>query len=110
MAIDSADHEVWLWDPIIGTSFGNPLTGHTDKVWAVAFGKSPDGRLLLATGSADGTVRLWDPVDPTSAALHTYTLQPSIPQALSFEQTRIYVGCSDGIIAIQMPDDLCDSA
>ena len=33
------------------------LTGHTDRVHAVAF--SPDGRTLLS-GSYDGTARLWD--------------------------------------------------
>ena len=32
---------------------GQPLTGHTDAVLAVAF--APDGR-TLATGGADGTV------------------------------------------------------
>jgi len=33
------------------------LTGHTDRVHAVAF--SPDGRTLVS-GSYDGTARLWD--------------------------------------------------
>ncbi|MGQ0774050.1 MAG: hypothetical protein ACT4NY_06480 [Pseudonocardiales bacterium] len=34
-----------------------PLTGHTDKVWAVAFSR---GQPTLATASWDDTVILWD--------------------------------------------------
>ena len=48
---------------------GEPLTGHTEGVWSVAF--SPDGT-TLASGSGtdplragDYTIILWD-VDPTS--------------------------------------------
>jgi WD40 repeat protein len=52
-----------------------PLTGHTDTVAAVAFGRLPDGRTLLATGSSDETVRLWDPGTgtPISASLTGHT-------------------------------------
>jgi WD40 repeat protein len=34
----------------------------TAMVYSVAFGTTPDGRLLLASGCDDGTVRLWDPL------------------------------------------------
>ena len=53
-----------LWnvtDPAHPAALGQPLTGHTDAVVAVAF--SPDGH-TLATGSADQTVRLWNVTDP----------------------------------------------
>ena len=43
------------------TPLGQPLTGHTDTVYSVAF--SPDGH-TLASGSADDTVRLWNLTDP----------------------------------------------
>ncbi|AXE82242.1 hypothetical protein [Streptomyces atratus] len=38
---------------------GEPLTGHTGRVWAVATGVV-DGHTVAVTGSDDQTVRVWD--------------------------------------------------
>ncbi|MGW1617969.1 caspase, EACC1-associated type [Streptomyces sp. NPDC002172] len=44
------------------TSLGQPILGHTDAVYSVAFQR---GGRFLASGSADQTVRFWDLADPT---------------------------------------------
>lgn len=59
IATGSSDRTVRLWDPATGHQVGDPLTGHTGWVLAVAAVPMPDGRTLIATGSHDQTVRLW---------------------------------------------------
>ena len=56
----SWDATVRVWDLTTGTPLGDPLTGHTDTVTAVAALVLPDGRPIAVTGSDDDTVRVWD--------------------------------------------------
>ena len=55
----SDDGTVRVWDLAAGTPIGQPLTGHTGRVWAVAAAEL-DGRPVIISASVDGTVRAWD--------------------------------------------------
>ena len=57
MASGSRDKSIRLWDAATGKPLGEPLRGHEEQVFSVAF--SPDGK-TLASGSADKSIRLWD--------------------------------------------------
>ncbi|KAI0339513.1 WD40 repeat-like protein [Trametopsis cervina] len=48
---------IGLWNAVTGERVGEPLVGHTNLVWSVAF--CQDGT-TIASGSADNTVRLWN--------------------------------------------------
>ena len=70
------DSTVRVWDLATGTPAGEPLTGHTDTVAAVATLLLPDGRPVAVTGSNDGTVRVWDLT--SGACTHLLPLPGSI--------------------------------
>ena len=53
------DRTVRVWDLASGRPRGQPLTGHTGSVSAVAVGEV-EGRAVAVTGSDDDTVRVWD--------------------------------------------------
>ncbi|MGH3810141.1 MAG: hypothetical protein ACRDRU_26670, partial [Pseudonocardiaceae bacterium] len=55
----SWDTTVRVWDLGTGSPIGDPLTGHTSGVGAVATAVL-DGRPVAVTGSVDRTVRVWD--------------------------------------------------
>ncbi|WP_405149815.1 hypothetical protein [Sphaerisporangium sp. NBC_01403] len=48
-----------MWDLAARKQIGAPLTGHTDCVWTVAFGRL-GSRSVAVTGSRDETVREWN--------------------------------------------------
>jgi WD40 repeat protein len=57
VASTSGDQTVRLWDVATRQPLGEPLRGHTNSVYGVAF--SPNGK-TLASASGDQTIRLWD--------------------------------------------------
>jgi WD40 repeat protein len=61
--------DAYLWDLMTGEITG-VLTGHSDRINAVAFGqlggRQDGGRLVAATASGDGTVRVWDLTNMTT--------------------------------------------
>ena len=50
-----------VWRLADGSPAGEPLTGHTGWVSAVAAGALPDGTPVIVSGSDDATVRVWRP-------------------------------------------------
>jgi WD40 repeat protein/transcriptional regulator with XRE-family HTH domain len=67
LAITGHDGSTRIWDPATSRQVGEPLSGHTARVWGICAvpGQDPDGqpggRTLLATAGQDGTARIWDP-------------------------------------------------
>ena len=55
-------------------AIGEPLTGHTGRVNAVALGTVGD-RAIVSSAGDDGTVRVWDPVvgEPVGEPLRGHT-------------------------------------
>jgi WD40 repeat protein len=74
-----------------GQPIGQPLTGHTDQVWSVAF--KPDGQ-RLASGSADNTARLWD------ATATPQMLCSKLTANMSHKQWRDWVSPNIGYITL----------
>jgi WD40 repeat protein len=54
-----ADRTVRVWDLAAGAPLGEPLTGHSDRILALAVAEV-EGRPVAVSAGWDGTVRVWD--------------------------------------------------
>jgi WD40 repeat protein len=86
-----------LWDPATLAPVGQPLTGHTRGVTAVAAMPLPDGRTLLASGSTDATVRIWDPG----------TGMKAVPVYRTIDQVHALATLPNGQLAIASGPAVC---
>jgi WD40 repeat protein len=86
---------------------GAVLHGHTGSVRALAFTQGANDQLILVSAGDDATVRLWDtdtradpPHSRRSYQLAIYRLATSKPSAVSSMLQTLFVGCSDGMVAL----------
>ncbi|GAB2734699.1 nSTAND1 domain-containing NTPase [Kitasatospora kifunensis] len=90
VAVGGRDGSLQLLNSVTHQRIGQPLVGHTDDVFSVAFG--PKG--ILASGSADGTVRLWDVA--TQQQIGQLTDGPGLILSLAFSQDGRTLAAASG--------------
>jgi WD40 repeat protein len=94
---------VRVWDLTTGTPLGDPLTGHTGEVSAVAAAEV-DGRPVVISGSNDRTVRVWDLTRQRAMRRHLRRVQlrhtASVVAAILTQRrdrANLITSCTDGV-------------
>jgi WD40 repeat protein len=91
VGVGAVDTTVRVWDLATGRQIGDPLSGHTKSVNALAC-TLLDGRPIAVTGSDDRTVRIWD---LPGRFLMTVITLPSGCRDVAFTESGLLV-CSFG--------------
>jgi len=92
------DATVRIWDLADNAAIGDPMTGHTHWVEAVACTTTSDGRIVAVAGSRDGTVRVWDLA--TRAQVGSDLPMPGKVLALAVSETGSVVVAGGGGLAL----------
>ncbi|KAE9387092.1 WD40 repeat-like protein [Gymnopus androsaceus JB14] len=92
------NHIMRIWDTNTGAQIGDPLHGHDDTVFSVAF--ASDGTRIVS-GSSDKTVRIWDANTGAQIGdpLHGHD-DTVFSMVCSPNGTRIPSGSEDNIVRI----------
>ncbi len=88
------DNAVQIWDATTGQPLGEPLTGHTFLVYAVAIGRVGHRDVILS-GSEDKSVRVWD----------ARTGEPL--QVLDLLGPALTVACGPQMLAVAVASAVC---
>ena len=97
------DGTVRVWDAGTGRPVGDPLTGHTGRVNAVAVGQV-EGRTVIASGSDDRSVRVWDAqLRRASVPLPLVDVASPVAAVVLGDSGQLAVGAELGVILIRRP-------
>jgi WD40 repeat protein len=103
-----------VWDALSGSPIGDPFTGHTGGVTAVAVGQL-EGRTIIVSGSSDQTVRVWNPAN----GQRDHTMFDGCPAAINVAAEtlglaigstfQLFVATELGIACLQLPNSFKSS-
>jgi WD40 repeat protein len=99
LAVCDQSGVVRVWDPIDRTAVGHPLAGARGLA-AMAAVVSPDGRILVVTGTDDGTVLVRDPLDGRCVLRIRFASR--CLSLCDLGGGRFAVGLSDGVIVLSL--------